>query len=163
MGLWRPPSSTPLSPDQSWMGSTSTVSTNRGPKPIYLSSIYYIYVTLCTIPIWDLSSAPFKLNQTDLKGSFTDLQEDGEGRELYTSEVNIELVSHYLAVSEATPLVEAAQTGQDLDIRSEDGLVIIVHKSINDHKWAINLTFPPSVSSSRPSRGQTTGTWCGTS
>jgi len=43
-------------------------------------------------------------------------QEDGEGRELYTSEVNIELVSHYLAVSEATPLVEAAQTGQDLDI-----------------------------------------------
>ena len=74
------------------------------------------------------------MNQTDLKGSFTDLQEDGEGRELYTSEVNIELVSHYLAVSEATPLVEAAQTGQDLDIRSEDGLVIIVHKSINDHK-----------------------------
>ena len=69
-----------------------------------------------------MSSAPFKLNQTDLKGSFTDLQEDGEGRELYTSEVNIELVSHYLAVSEATPLVEAAQTGQDLDIRSEDGL-----------------------------------------
>ena len=105
----------------------------------------------------------FKLKQTDLKGSFTDLQEDGEGRELYTSEVNIELVSHYLAVSEATPLVEAAQTGQDLDIRSEDGLVIIVHKSINDHKWAINLTFPPSVSSSRLSRGQTTGTWCGTS
>ena len=86
------------------------------------------------------------MNQTDLKCSFTDLQEDGEGRELYTSEVNIELVSHYLAVSEATPLVEAAQTGQDLDIRSEDGLVIIVHKSTNDHKWAINLTFPfPSI------------------
>ena len=88
----------------------------------------------------------FKLNQTHLKGSFIDLQEDGEGRELYTSEVNIELVSHYLAVSEATPLVEAAQTGQDLDIRSEYGLVIIVHKSINDHKWAIihksNLPLP---------------------
>ena len=66
------------------------------------------------------------MNQTDLKGSFTDLQEDGEGRELYTSEVNIELVSHHLAVSEATPLVEAAQTGQDLDIRSEDGLLVIV-------------------------------------
>ena len=117
------------------MGSTSTVSTNRYPKPIYLyHTLHLTYLGL------EFSS------QTDLKGSFTDLQEDGEGRELYTSEVNIELVSHYLAVSEATPLVEAAQTGQDLDIGSVDGLVIIVHKSINDHKWAINLTFPfPSI------------------
>ena len=88
---------------------------------VYQQVLKLYLPTLCTIPIWDLSSAPFKLNQTDLKCSFTDLQEDGEGRELYTSEVNIELVSHYLAVSEATPLVEAAQTGQDLDIRLADG------------------------------------------
>lgn len=44
------------------------------------------------------------------------LQEDGNGRELYSAETSIELRSHYLAQAEATPVVLTAESGDDVEI-----------------------------------------------
>ena len=49
-------------------------------------------------------------------------QEDGNGRELYSAETNIELRAHYLGLADSTPLVLTVESGDDVEIKSVKSL-----------------------------------------